>query len=113
MKGTLENGLFWVNMPEHIQAHLIICFMVLIMMRVIRHKMKKSMPEDNTKNFNRSYGMPGKKPLLKRVVIPQADIAINEGVFNACHDALTLYAPEGSTAQVYAQENGINFLPLE
>jgi hypothetical protein len=26
---------------------------------------------------------------------------------------LTLYAPEGSTAQVYAQENGINFLPLE
>ncbi|HHT15964.1 MAG TPA: leucine-rich repeat protein [Clostridiales bacterium] len=50
---------------------------------------------------------------LKRVVIPQADIAINEGVFNACHDALTLYAPEGSTAQVYAQENGINFLPLE
>ncbi len=49
---------------------------------------------------------------LKRVVIPQADIAINEGAFNACYE-MTLYAPEGSTAQAYAQENGINFIPLK
>ena len=49
---------------------------------------------------------------LKRVVIPQADIAINEGAFNACYE-MTLYAPEGSTAQIYAQENGISFKPLE
>ncbi|MCR4707839.1 MAG: hypothetical protein K5746_07820, partial [Clostridiales bacterium] len=29
MKGTLETRPIWVNTPEHIQAHLMICFMAL------------------------------------------------------------------------------------
>lgn len=49
---------------------------------------------------------------LQRVVIPQADIVINMGAFNSCNK-LTIYAPEGSTAQTYAQENWHNFQPLE
>lgn len=59
MKGTLETRPIWVNTPEHIQAHLMICFMALTMMRVIQHKIKKSLPEETAKNPNWSYGLPG------------------------------------------------------
>ena len=59
MKGTLETRPIWVNTPEHIQAHLLICFMALTMMRVIQRKIKKSLPADKAKDLNWSYGMPG------------------------------------------------------
>ena len=59
MKGTLETRPIWVNTPEHIQSHLLICFMALTMMRVIQHKIKKSLPADKAKDLNWSYGMPG------------------------------------------------------
>ena len=59
MKGTLETRPIWVNTPEHIQAHLMICFMALTMMRVIQHKIMKSLPEDKAKDLNWTYGMPG------------------------------------------------------
>ena len=38
MKGTLETRPIWVNTPEHIQAHLLICFMALTITRVIQYK---------------------------------------------------------------------------
>ena len=59
MKGTLETRPIYVNTPEHIQAHLLICFMALTMMRVMQHKIKKSLPEDTRKDLNWSYGLPG------------------------------------------------------
>lgn len=59
MKGTLETRPIWVNTPEHIQAHLVICFMALTIMRVIQHKIKKSLPDDTAKDLNWSYGIPG------------------------------------------------------
>ena len=59
MKGTLETRPIWVNTPEHIQAHLVICFMALTMMRVIQHKIKKSLSDDTAKDLNWSYGIPG------------------------------------------------------
>ena len=59
IKGTLETRPIWVNTPEHIQAHLVICFMALTMMRVIQHKIKKSLPDDTAKDLNWSYGIPG------------------------------------------------------
>ena len=59
MKGTLETRPIWVNTPEHIQAHLLICFMALTMMRVIQHKIVKSLPEGKAKDLNWSYGIPG------------------------------------------------------
>ena len=59
MKGTLETRPIWVNTPEHIQAHLVICFMALTMMRVIQHKIKKSLPDDTAKDLNWSYSIPG------------------------------------------------------
>ena len=61
MKGTLETRPIWVNTPEHIQAHLLICFMALTMMRVIQHKIVKSLPEEKAKDLNWSYGLPGER----------------------------------------------------
>ena len=61
MKGTLDTRPLWVNTPEHIHAHLLICFIALTMMRLIQHKIKKSLPEDKAKNLNWSYGLPGKR----------------------------------------------------
>ena len=59
MKGTLETRPIYVNTSEHIQAHLLICFIALTMMRVMQHKIKKSLPEDASKDLNWSYGLPG------------------------------------------------------
>ena len=59
MKGTLETRPIWVNTPEHIHAHLLICFMALTMMRVIQYKIKKSLPDDESKDLNWTYGLPG------------------------------------------------------
>ena len=61
MKGTLETRPIWVNTPEHIHAHLLICFMALTMMRVIQYKIMKSLPEDKAGNLNWSYGLPGNR----------------------------------------------------
>jgi transposase len=59
MKGTLETRPIYVNTPEHIQAHLMICFMALTMMRVLQHKLKTNMSEETTKDLNWSYALPG------------------------------------------------------
>ena len=61
MKGTLETRPIWLSTPEHIQAHLLICFIALTMMRVIQHKITKSLPEDKAKDLDWSYGLPGKR----------------------------------------------------
>lgn len=61
MKGTLDTRPFFVNTPEHIQAHLIICFMALTMLRVMQHKIKKSLPAEKSKDLNWSYGIPGNR----------------------------------------------------
>lgn len=58
MKGTLETRPIFVRTPEHIQAHLMICFMALTMMRVLQHKIKTTQPE-SCKTNNWSYGLPG------------------------------------------------------
>ena len=61
MKGTLETRPIYVRTPEHIHAHLMICFIALTMMRVMQYKIKKSLPEEQGKDLNWSYGMPGKR----------------------------------------------------
>ena len=61
MKGTLETRPIWVKTKEHIQAHLLTCFMALTMMRVIQHKLKTVIPEDNKEGLNWSYGMSGSR----------------------------------------------------
>ena len=61
MKGTLQTRPVWVNTPEHIRAHLLICFIALTMMRVIQHKILISFPEDRARALNWSYGLPGNR----------------------------------------------------
>lgn len=61
MKGTLGTRPIYVNTPEHIHAHLLICFMALTMMRVMQHKIKKSFPKEKFKDLDWSYGISGKR----------------------------------------------------
>ena len=61
MKGTLETRPIWLSTPEHIQAHLLICFISLTMMRVMQHKIREFLPADKTKDLDWSYGLPGKR----------------------------------------------------
>ena len=58
MKGTLETRPMFVQTPEHIKAHLMVCFMALTMVRVIQRKTRlavKAAKEDS----KWSYGIPG------------------------------------------------------
>lgn len=61
MKGTLDTRPVWVNTPEHIHAHLLICFIALTMMRLIQYKITKSLPADKSKDLFWSYGLPGSR----------------------------------------------------
>ena len=58
MKGTLETRPMFVQTPEHIKAHLMVCFMALTMVRIIQRKTRlavKAAKEDS----EWSYGIPG------------------------------------------------------
>ena len=62
MKGTLEARPVFVNTPEHIHAHLLICFIALTMMRLIQRKIAMTEPKsDASGDLNWSYGMPGER----------------------------------------------------
>ena len=60
MKGTLETRPIYVNTPEHIYAHLMICFMALTMMRVIQHRITTIQPVTK-EDIDWSYGLSGKR----------------------------------------------------
>lgn len=60
MKGTLEARPVFVNTPEHIHAHLMVCFIALTMMRLIQRKIAASETKtDDGGDLRWSYGMPG------------------------------------------------------
>ena len=60
MKGTLEARPVFVNTPEHIHAHLVVCFIALTMMRLIQRKIAASETKtDDGGDLKWSYGMPG------------------------------------------------------
>lgn len=60
MKGTLDTRPFYVSTPEHIHAHILICFMALTMMRVMQHRINAFLPERDVEQ-NWSYGLPGNR----------------------------------------------------
>ena len=58
MKGTLETRPVFVQTPEHIKAHLMVCFMALTMIRIIQRKTRLSAkPAKGESKW--SYGIPG------------------------------------------------------
>ena len=60
MKGTLEARPVFVNTPEHIHAHLLVCFIALTMMRLIQRKVAAAeTKKDSVGDLKWSYGMSG------------------------------------------------------
>ena len=60
MKGTLEARPVFVITPEHIHAHLLVCFIALTMMRLIQRKVAAAETKrDDGGDLKWSYGMSG------------------------------------------------------
>ena len=91
MKSTLETRPVYVHTPEHIQAHLMICFMALTMMRVIQHKITSVLPSCDNTDLNWSYGLSGNR-LAKALNGWQVDRLPGDyfRILNTCPDDLAL-----------------------
>ena len=62
MKGTLEARPVFVNTPEHIHAHLLVCFIALTMMRLVQRRIATAEPKpDEGGDLKWSYGMSGER----------------------------------------------------
>ena len=62
MKGTLEARPVFVNTPEHIHAHLLVCFIALTMMRLMQRRIAMAEPKpDAGGDLKWSYGMSGER----------------------------------------------------
>ena len=62
MKGTLEARPVFVNTPEHIHAHLLVCFIALTMMRLVQRRIAMAEPKsDAGGDLKWSYGMSGER----------------------------------------------------
>ena len=59
MKSTLETRPVYVRTREHIEAHLMICFIALTMMRLIQRKTKAVLSPESGKELDWTYGLPG------------------------------------------------------
>ena len=59
MKSTLETRPIYVRTREHIEAHLMVCFIALTMMRLIQRKTKASLGAEFGKDLDWTYGIPG------------------------------------------------------
>lgn len=59
MKGTLETRPLFVRTPEHVRAHLVVCFIALTMLRLIQRKISMAKPKGEGDETAWSYGMSG------------------------------------------------------
>jgi len=59
MKSTLETRPIYVRTREHIEAHLMVCFIALTMMRLIQRKTMSALGPEFGKDLNWTYGLPG------------------------------------------------------
>ena len=59
MKSTLETRPIYVRTREHIEAHLMVCFIALTMMRLIQRKTKAALGAEFGKDLDWTYGIPG------------------------------------------------------
>jgi hypothetical protein len=60
MKGTLETRPLYVRTPEHIDAHLLICMMALVMVRIIHKRIRDATPASK-KDLYWNVGMSGNR----------------------------------------------------
>ena len=62
MKGTLEARPVFVNTPEHIRAHLLVCFIALTIMRLVQRRIAMvEAKSDAGVDLKWSYGMSGER----------------------------------------------------
>lgn len=59
MKSTLETRPIYVRTREHIEAHLMVCFIALTMMRLIQRKTKAVLGPESGEELDWTYGLPG------------------------------------------------------
>ncbi|MBQ7654283.1 MAG: IS1634 family transposase [Clostridia bacterium] len=57
MKSDLETRPLFVRDPEHIKAHLLICTIALILIRIIQKRIKDANPGNKNDDLNWSFGM--------------------------------------------------------
>lgn len=59
MKGTLETRPVYVRNKDHIQAHLLVCLIALVMMRIIQNRIveKKTISSSKDEQLNWTYGL--------------------------------------------------------
>ena len=72
MKSTLETRPIYVRTREHIEAHLMVCFIALTMMRLIQRKTKAVLGPGFGNDLNWTYGLPGAR-LAKALADWQVD----------------------------------------
>ena len=91
MKSTLEARSVYVHTPEHIQAHLMICFMALTMTWVTQRKIMPVLPSSDNTDLNWSYALPGDR-LAKALNGWQVDRLPRDyyRILNSCPDDLAL-----------------------
>ena len=74
MKGTLETRPVFVRTSEHIEAHLLVCFIALTMLRLVERKVAAALPPagDGAEAPGWSYGLSGSR-LARALASWQAD----------------------------------------
>ena len=74
MKGTLESRPMFVRTPEHIEAHLLVCFIALAILRLVERKVAAALPPagDGAGEPGWSYGLSGRR-LTRALASWQAD----------------------------------------
>ena len=61
MKGDLETRPIYVRTPEHVDAHLLICMIALVMMRIIQKRIRDYADPGREKDVYWNVGMSGKR----------------------------------------------------
>ena len=61
MKGPLDTRPMYVHKSEHIYAHLLICMIALVMIRLIQRKYKQKYPPAKDDRRNWAYGLTGER----------------------------------------------------
>lgn len=91
MKSTLEARPVYVRTREHIEAHLMVCFIALTMMRLIQRKTKAVLGKDFGGDLDWTYGLPGAR-LSRALADWQVDELPNDyfRILNATGDDIQL-----------------------
>ena len=61
MKGDLETRPIYVRTPEHVDAHLLICMIALVMIRIIQKRIRDNSEPKEEKDVYWNVGMSGKR----------------------------------------------------